>query len=244
MEQQSKARTRTSRRKLNSQSKLGPKNKQRFQTISFRLPGIGRILRVSINLEKERQWLAAATTDRGKYSPGELDGLRTAATIIAAKDSFQSDGSNPEQILDAMLQITPDHMIRSTEECFSPLTALALQMVSDVCVKRGISKVASSMGAPPVYDEEVVDGLIDQFRSAVKGYLGVPPTGRPVETKLRLLETAGALKRLAIARKKPTQELIAEELGIEPRSLRDWPKSCGLNWNEFLRASRFSPFLG
>lgn len=229
---QKKTRRTTPRQRSNSNG-----NGNGLRATSFHLPGIGR---VTVNLDsKERQALVTAASDKSRYSPAELNGLRTAAAIIAAKDAFQPD-SDPEQIFRAMLQIAPDHMIRSADKCFLPLAAIALQLVSDVCMWRGIAKVAGSVGAPPVYNMETVDKLIDQFKVAVKSCLGTPLTGRPVETTERLLKIGKALRDLDAEREKPTQDRVAEKLDIkDTRILRDWPKSCDLSWREYLRAARF-----
>lgn len=210
-----------------------------FQTFSFYTTDIGETLRVSFNPGRHREYLAKTGSDTDLYHSTEFERLRTAAAIIAAHDDFPAH--DPKGALAAIINLVPKYAAQNLETYFPSLALLALQLANDICLKHTLNRVVQSMRAPRIYDEAMLDLLFEELMQVSKGLLEIG-AGRPVETGEYLKRVRNALKRLDRREhlrgqgKRPTQQQVADELEIEPRTLRKWRASCGLSWNEFLRA--------
>jgi hypothetical protein len=199
-------------------------------------------LRLGLHIERLKQHLIR-TADLKGYSDYEQDGLRTAATIAAAHE--ESSLQDPNLVLAVILDLLiPKFVTKQTEKHFPTLAWIALQAVSDACVKFGIRGVVESMNAPRIYGEDAADLITRTLTETIRTeFLGVE-AGRPAEVRQKLEDTREALKRIKEkkklgAGKKPTQQLVAEELGIGVRALRNWPRTCNLTWDEWVNASQW-----
>jgi len=220
---------------------FGPTDSEGFRTVSFFDTEGSEVLKVSLNIECLRQQVRRTASNLDHYSADEQEGLRTAAVIAAArKDSSLHD---PNLALAAILDLfIPKFVTEQTEKHFPPLAWIALQTVSDACVKYGIRGVVESMHAPRIYGEQAADLITRPLTETIRTeFLGIE-AGRPAEVRQQLADTREALVRIyekkkLRAGKKPTQQQVADVLKITVRALREWPRACNLTWEEWLIAS-------
>jgi hypothetical protein len=215
---------------------FGPADPKGFRQIPFYIEG-DEFLRVNANLERVQKYLTDTANDDEQYSSRERESLETAAAIIAARED--SPDHDPEVSLATIINLVPDHTAQYLEKWFPLLAKLTLEVALNLCVKRGLDETARSLNAPGIYKEADVDLLLADLKEAAMQFLKIDP-GRPRETADHLKKGRAALKSLAeknlLNGKRPKQELFAEELRIQPRTLRLWLEDCDLSWVEFLRA--------
>jgi hypothetical protein len=91
------------------------------------------------------------------------------------------------------------------------------------------------MGAHIVTTKKSVDIILDDFCEAVRAFLN--KAGRPPESEELIQDIQEVIRRLEAQEpgKKPTQQKVAEALGIEPRTLRARLATCRIKWDEMLR---------
>jgi len=220
--------------------KFGPPDAEGFRTVSFYDPEGAELTKISLHLERERRYCAKTSTDLdGQYSRKEQESLRAAATLLAAQK--EAPEYDPERALAFILELMPQFIVANLEKHFPPFAHLALQAAKDACVKYTLNGLVQTWQGPRVYDDHDVDIILADLRKAVREFLSID-VGRPVETLDHLRRTREALKNLddrkhlRASGKNPTQQQVAEELGIDARALRVWARSCGLSWSEWLRA--------
>lgn len=217
---------------------VSPPDAEGFRTFSFFAPGVGETIRISFNPERQREYLIRTSHDVDLYSTTEIKRLRLAARLVAAKDAFPEYDQNGA--LDAILNITPMFIVETLERHFPSFALVAIRATHDVCVKYTLNQTVKSMGAPGMYDETMLKEILRVFVGVATEFLDIKP-GRPRETEKHLLEVSEALDRLEKSGRIqtdeiPSQELVAERIGVTARVLRDWCRACGLKWHEFLRA--------
>src|SRR5688572_9714225 len=117
---------------------VGPTDEEGFRTFSFHSEAGVEIIRVSVNFDRQRDWLASTATEKSRYSQREWDRLKLMARIVAARDAFPS--GNEEEALAIFLQVSPEWMAKSLEAYFPSFALLALEAASDVCVKRALNR--------------------------------------------------------------------------------------------------------
>lgn len=221
---------------------FGPPDLEGFRTVSFYGGEGSEILRLSLHIERFRQHFTR-TADLKEYSDAEQEGLSTASVIAAARK--QSSLHDPDLVLAGILDLLiPKFVTEQTEKHFPTLAWIALQTVSDACVKYGIRGVLESMQAPRIYGEEAAELITRTLTETIRTeFLGIE-AGRPAKVRQQLADTREALKRIREKKKlgqgkKPTQQQVAEELGIGVRALRNWPRTCNLTWDECVTASQW-----
>ena len=197
---------------MSGNSKLlefSPTDSEGFRTVSFYSREGSEVLRLSLHIERFRQHFTR-TADLKGYSDDEQEGLRTAAVIAAARK--ESSLHDPDLVLAGILDLLiPKFVTEQTEKHFPTLAWIALQAVSDACVKYGIRGVVESMHAPRIYGEEAADLITRRLTETIKAeFLGVE-AGRPAEVRQQLEDTREALKRIKEKKKlrvgkKPTQQ--------------------------------------
>lgn len=225
---------------------FGPTDSDGFQTFSLYTPGGGEeFVRVSINLERVRGSLLQTASDLEQYSPEELERLKVAAAITAARDT--SPVHDSEAALATIIGLTPDYMTKTLEKYFPLFASLAIAAAMNVCVKRVLNITVQTLGAPHIYGENEVSSLLGDFTAAAKPFVKIV-LGRPAETDRRLQDTWEALTRLAKkgARQDEqicTQQQVAHELDVDPSTVTGWLKSCGLTWDEWLNAAQLRASL-
>lgn len=214
-----------------------------FRTVSFYSREGSEVLKLSLHIERFHQQLTTTPSSLEEYSDDEQDGLRTAAVIAAARR--ESSVHDPSIVLAIMLDLLiPKFVTEQTEKLFPELAWIALQAVQDACVKFAVSGVVEMNNAPRIYGEETAGWILRDLTATIRnGFLRIR-AGRPAEVRQRLEDTREALKRIKRKKKlrqgkKPTQQQVAEELGIGVRTLRDWPHACKLTWDEWVTASQW-----
>jgi hypothetical protein len=222
---------------------FGPTDSDGFRTVSFYATEGGEALRVSLHIGRLRQQFAGTASNLDHYSADEQEGLRTAAVLAAAREA--SSLHDPGLVLATMLDLLiPKLVTEQTEKHFPELARIALQAVQDACVKYAVSGVVEMNNAPRIYGEETAEWILRDLTATIKkGFLRIR-AGRPAEVGQQLKDTREALNRIKKRKKlsdgtKPTQQQVAEELGIGVRTLRQWPRACKLTWEEWLTASQW-----
>jgi len=223
-------------------SEFGPIDSDGFRTVSFYATEGGEALRVSLHIGRLRQQFAGTASNLDHYSADEQEGLRTAAVIAASRKG--SSVHDPGIVLATMLDLLiPKFVTEQTEKLFPELARIALQAVQDACVKFAVSGVVEMNNAPRIYGEETADWILRDLTATIrKGFLRIR-AGRPAEVRQQLEDTREALERIKRKKRlrdgrKPTQQQVAEELGIGVRALRDWPQARKLSWDEWVTASQ------
>lgn len=67
---------------------VGPPDEEGFQTFPLYAPDGSEIMRVSVNFDRQRDWLASTAQDEARYSLAERKRLKLLARIVAARDAF------------------------------------------------------------------------------------------------------------------------------------------------------------
>jgi len=220
---------------------FGPEEADGFRSFSL-YTDTGASIRVSLNFDVIHDYLSRTAGDLNLYSDAERESLKTAAKLLAAKtpdELLAREQLDSDQLIDLaqteLLQSATEITIRSIEKWYPHLARLALQAVSDACVKRSLNIVSQGLGAPSVTTGESVDIILADFCETIRAFLNRP--GRPLESAELIRHVQEAVERLKAEhpRQKPTQEKVAEILGIEPRTLRARLATCHIKWSELLR---------
>ena len=224
-------------------AKFGPPDPEGFRTVSFFSRDGAEVLRLGLNIERFNQHWTRTSSNLDQYSDDEQEGLRTAAVLAAARKA--SSVHDPGILLATMLNLLiPKFVSEQTEKLFPELAWRALQAVQDACVKFAITGVIEMNGAPRIYGEETADWILRDLTKIIReGFLRIR-AGRPAEVRQQLEDTREALKRIKKSKKlrdgrKPTQQQVADELKIDVRALRNWPRACKLTWDEWVTASQW-----
>lgn len=224
-------------------ARFGPSDSEGFRTVSFYSSDGAEVLRLGLHIERFNQQLTRTASNLEQYSEDEQEGLKTAAVISAARK--QSSVHDPNLALAGMLDLLiPKFVTEQTEKHFPELAWMALQAVQDACVKFAITGVVEMNGAPRIYGEETANWILRDLTKIIReGFLRIK-AGRPAEVRQQLEDTREALRRVKEKKSlppgnKPTQQQVAEELRIDVRTLRDWPRACKLTWDEWVTASQW-----
>jgi hypothetical protein len=221
--------------------KFGPEDANGFRSFSF-YTDRGESTRVSLNFSVLREYITRTAGDLSMYSDDEQKSLKTAAKLLAARTPDElvvREQLDAAQLIDLsltnLLQNTAEVTLRSIESWYPPLAKLALQAVSDACVKKSLNIVSEGMGAPIVTTKKSVDIILDDFCEAVRAFLN--KAGRPPESGELIQDVQEAVRRLEATEpgKNPTQQKVAEELGIDPRTLRARLATSRIRWDDLLR---------
>jgi len=224
-------------------ARFGPPDPEGFRAVSFYGADGAEVLRLSLHMERFHQQLTSSASNLEQYSNDEQEGLRTAAVLAAARK--KSSLHDPDLVLAAILDLLiPKFVTDQTEEHFPTLAWIALQAVSDACVKYAISGVVESMHAPRIYDAEAADLVLRPLTETIRKEFLRIKAGRPAEVRKHMEETREAVRQLVEkgelrAGDRPTEEQLAEKIGIDERLLRNWPGTCNLTWDEWLTASQY-----
>src|SRR5437016_4074122 len=123
-------------------AKFGPEDANGFRSFSF-YTDRGESTRVSVNFSVLREYLMRTAGDFSLYSDSEQKILKTAAKLLAARtpeELVAREKLDTTQLIDLsltnMLPSTAEVTLRSIESWYPPLAKLALQAVSDACVKK------------------------------------------------------------------------------------------------------------
>lgn len=215
---------------------FGDLDAEGFRTVSFKPNGLESV-RVSLHIARIQ---AVLTQDiESQFSSKEREGLRTAVQLLTANQ--HAPGYDPNAAMEAMLEAVPIYIAENIEKHFPMLAWLALEAATDICVKHTLTGLAQSQNGPPLYGQEDAELILKDLRGAVWKYLLIDG-GRPAETSRQLQKTRLAIERLdselqlRAKGKRPTQEQVAEELDVTPRTLRSWLSTCNKTWEEWLMA--------
>jgi len=224
-------------------AKFGAPDSEGFRTVSFYSREGSEVLKLSLHIERFHQQLTRTPSSLEEYSDDEQEGLKAAAVISAARK--ESSVHDPNLVLAGMLDLLiPKFVTEQTEKHFPELAWMALQAVQDACVKFAITGVIEINGAPRIYGEETADWILRDLTKIIReGFLRIK-AGRPAEVRKHLKRTREAIGRLVTkkvlcAGERPTQEQVAEEIEVDPRSVRDWLRTCKLSWDEWITASQW-----
>jgi hypothetical protein len=224
-------------------AQFDPPDSEGFRTVSFYGNEGSKVLKLSLHLERLREEFTRTASDLAHYSDNERDGLRTAAVIAAARK--ESSIHDPGIALATMLDLLiPKFVSEQTEKLFPELARIALQAVQDACIKFAVSGVVEMNRAPRIYGEETAEWILRDLTATIRKEFLRIKAGRPSEVRKHLEETREAVGRLVTKgvlriADRPTQEQVAEEIGVDARSMRDWLTACDLSWEEWITASQW-----
>jgi hypothetical protein len=201
--------------------------------------------RVSVRMSAIEEFGTRTARDFDNYSPLEQESFKAAAALLSAKvpghvntaemTRLEIVTSALVNLLDSAARFTPV----AFENWFPGLVVIAMQVVSDACVKKTLNNVADAFNVPLVTDEASVDTILADLNSGIRKFLRKP--GRRRETPKLLDEMHSAVMRLRLkTSEKPTQEKVAQTIGIDARTLRKNMTSCGIkSWDEMLLACEY-----
>jgi hypothetical protein len=222
---------------------FGPIDSEGFRSVCFVNDEGTEVLRLSLHMERYAERYTRAASNPSDYTANELNCLRTAAAIAAARH-----GSIPVTVaLEVMLQfLIPESVTRQIEAHFPALAREALNAVNLACAKYAIRGIVQSNHVSPIYDDTDASLLLDRLSEAIrKGFLGIK-AGRQAEVQMQLADTSEAIRRLMAdgslrGGETPTQKQVADVLKTKQgeRTLRTWAHGCELTWEQFVRASEY-----
>ena len=173
---------------------VGPPDEEGFRTFSLYAPDGAEIIRVSFNLDRQREGLANTANEEEFYNRAERNRLKLASRIVAARDAFP--GHNEDEALAILLlRLSPDMIAETLKDYFPSFALLGIRAASDVCVKRALNKAVQRAGAPRMYDDQILRKMLRHFESAATEFLEIS-RGRPLETEKHLKKTKQALEKL------------------------------------------------
>jgi hypothetical protein len=223
---------------------FGPEDAEGFRTFSL-YTDTHEHIRISVSLSTIQEYTNRTAVDFTQYSPREQESLKAAAALLAAKFPGKlspDDMSRAEAVnmaLTNLLESAAKFTTLAFEKWFPGLATIALQVASDACVKKTLNNVAESFKVPPVTTEKSVELLLGDLNGAIKMFLG--KKGRRRETAKLLQDMQAAIKRLKLQPgEQPTQEQVAESMGVDSRALRKNMTAHGVKtWNELLLACEY-----
>jgi hypothetical protein len=190
--------------------KFGTEDANGFRSFSF-YTDRGESTRISVNFSVLREYLTRTAGDLSLYSDDEQKTLKTAAKLLAARapeELVAREQLDTTQLIDLtltnMLESTSELTLRSIETWYPPLAKLALQAVSDACVKKALNIVSQGMGAPIITTKKSVEIILNDFCEAVRVFLN--KAGRPPEVEELIQDVQEAVQRLEL--KNPARDQL------------------------------------
>lgn len=203
------------------------------------------VIKIFLHVDRFRDGL-------NEYSQEELDGLRSAAALAAARDVSPLKDAHPSSDVSLALYLPFVSTLigQQIEKHFPALAMRALDIVAHACTKFAITSAVEMYNGPRIYSKEDAELLIQPFADYLKeGFLRVR-AGRPSLLLEQLRGTQETLERLDRENSKPghnwsPQEVAlafrptdAENPTIQPSTISGWLRETKVNWEEWSRAAR------